>query len=104
MTYGEITVPPFVFVAAEQMLYDHAPTLVEAAAAGVRDVIAEMASQPQVRVLRSKWDEGDYGSIDWFVQRALIDNPAAETGQQVLWNRLLTDLTRDPARASVPHL
>lgn len=93
-----------VYISADQVLMDHAPFLVEAAQDGIRDVAALMNSPLSIDVVGSSWSEGEYGSTQYFTDRARIRDESGRHEGKILWNALRSHLATDPYRDSSPHL
>lgn len=93
-----------VFVTADKILMNHAEFLVDAAQAGIHDVASLMRSPMRIRALGEQWAEGDYGSTEYFTNRADIHDETGRHDGQLLWNALRRDLAADPYRDSSPHL
>ena len=93
-----------VFVTADAILMEHAPFLVGAAQRGIEDVAGLMRTPLDVRIIGHEWDMGEYGSTEWFTDRARISEESGQHQGQLLWNILHRDLKADPHRESLPHL
>jgi predicted Zn-dependent protease len=93
-----------VFISADQVLTEKAPTIVAAATFGIRDVVELMKSPLEVTNVGDKWGEGEYESTEWFTSRARITGHGARYENKLLWGALHRDLQADPRRVSAPHM
>lgn len=93
-----------VFVTADQILMEHAPTIVKAAEDGIADVTGLMHSPMQVRIIGSEWAHGEYGSTQWFSDRARITDPTGLHQGKLLYDVIHKDLAEDPSLQEAPHI
>lgn len=93
-----------VFITTDEVLMEHAKPIVDSAIAGIKDVSDIMQTPLRISVVGSNWAEGDYGSVDWFTDRAGIQDESGKHQGKLLWNRIHSNLENDPNRLSSPHL
>ncbi|MCA9309371.1 hypothetical protein KC973_03270 [Candidatus Saccharibacteria bacterium] len=93
-----------VFVTADSVLMEHAPGIVQAAEDGITDVTSMMHSPIRVRIIGSRWADGEYGSTQWFTERAGITDPSGTHSGKLLYDVIHRDLASDPALQESPHV